>query len=175
MQGDVKKSLLQKIEDQVVRIIGGIIGLLLAFMVVIVFSNVIARYFLNSSLAWSEEVSRFMFIWLAFLGAVLAYVKNEHLGLDILTMILPDKASRAVLVLANLLVIAAIGIILYGGWTMTTFTFSSGWTSPALAIPYGFVYIIVPFSGLLLLLQSFLKLGDNISLLIKSIKGEIEC
>ncbi|MDA3955588.1 TRAP transporter small permease [Oceanispirochaeta sp.] len=172
MPGEVKKSRIQWVEDQLVRIIGGIIGLLLALMVIIVFSNVVARYFLNSSLAWSEELSRFMLIWLAFLGAVLAYVKNEHLGLDILIIVLPYKISRMLLVLSNLLVIVGIGILLHGGWTMTAFTFNSGWTSPALAIPYGIVYFIVPFSGVLLLMQAFLKLGDNISNLNKALKGD---
>jgi len=170
--GTVKKSLVQRIEDQTVRLISGIIGLLLALMVVIVFSNVVARYFLNSSLAWSEEISRFMLIWLAFLGSILAYVKNEHLGLDILIIVLPRKISRMVMILANLLVIVAICIILFGGWSITSYTFSSGWTSPALSVPYGFVYLIVPVSGFLLLLQAFLKLGVNISTLIKTMKGD---
>jgi len=175
MAEEVEKSLTQKIEDVFVRILGGVIGLLLALMVALVFSNVVARYFLNSSIAWSEELSRFMLIWLAFLGSVLAYVRNEHLGLDILIIVLPFKISRMVLVLANVLVIIAIGIILAGGWSITAHTFSSGWTSPALAIPYGFVYLIVPFSGFLLLLQAFLKLGENVSLMIKALKGDKRC
>ena len=173
MSGQEKKSLIQRIEDRLIRIISIIIGVLLALMVIIVFSNVVARYFLNASLAWSEEISRFMLIWLVFLGSVLAYIKNEHLGLDILIIYLPNKISRLVLVLANLLVIVAIGIILRGGWNMTTYTFGSGWTSPALSIPYGFVYVVVPVSGFLLLLQSFLKLGENVSLAIKTLKGDI--
>ncbi len=71
---------------------GGFIGLLPGLMVIIVFSNVVARYFLNSSLAWSEEISRFMLIWLAFLGSYLAFVRNEHLGLDLLVFLPPNPA-----------------------------------------------------------------------------------
>ena len=64
---------------------------LLTCMVVIVFANVICRYYLNAALAWSEEVTRFMLIWMVFLGAVLAYVNDEHLGLDILVKSLPRR------------------------------------------------------------------------------------
>ncbi len=167
-----KKNLIERIELQLIRLISWVIGLLLALMVVFVFSNVIARYFLNSALAWSEEISRFMLIWLAFLGSVLAYVNNEHLGLDILITVLPLRASRIVLVAANLLAIAAIGILLYGGWSITSHTFNSGWTSPALAIPYGVVYMVVPVSALLLLIQAFIKLGNNISMLVKVFGGK---
>ncbi len=171
MPGVEKVDLIKIIEGFLVRIISWIIGFLLALMVILVFSNVIARYFLNSALAWSEEISRFMLIWVAFLGSVLAYVRNEHLGLDILITVLPPRSSRVVLVLANLLVIAAIVILLYGGWSITSHTFNSGWTSPALSIPYGVVYMIVPVCSLLLLLQAFVKLRENISVMIKVIKG----
>ena len=171
MPGVEKVDLIKIIEGFLVRIISWIIGFLLALMVILVFSNVIARYFLNSALAWSEEISRFMLIWVAFLGSVLAYVRNEHLGLDILITVLPPRSSRVVLVFANLLVIAAIFVLLHGGWSITSHTFNSGWTSPALSIPYGVVYMIVPVCSLLLLLQAFVKLRENISVMIRVIKG----
>lgn len=171
MPGEVTKSLRQKIEELITSIISAFIGLLLAMMVIFVFSNVIGRYFFNSSIAWTEEITRIMFIWLIFLGSYLAYIKNEHLGLDILIIVLPKKISQMVLVLSNILVIVAIGIICYGGWSITAHTFHSGWTSPALAIPYGVVYMIVPFSGFLLLVQSFIKLAGTISNLSNTLKG----
>ncbi|MBE0585552.1 MAG: TRAP transporter small permease [Desulfofustis sp.] len=163
-------GLVRQVEDWFSRIIGGFIGILLGLMVIIVFSNVIARYFLNSSLAWSEELSRFMLIWLAFLGSILAYIKNEHLGLDLL-IFLPVRPALIIRIIANLLALAALGVLLWGGWSITAHTMQSGWTSPALAIPYGIVYLVVPFSAVMLLLQGVLKLTDLIRTFIIEIKG----
>ena len=82
--------------------------LLMSLMVVIVFANVIARYYLSASLAWSEEVARFMLIWLVFIGAVLAYVNEEHLGLDIVVRLFPHRIRYGLAVVADLLVLVAI-------------------------------------------------------------------
>jgi TRAP-type transport system small permease protein len=62
------------------KIARGIAGILITGMVLIVFSNVIGRYFLNSALAWSEEISRFMMIWLVWFGAVLAFITTSTSG-----------------------------------------------------------------------------------------------
>lgn len=89
----MKKSqgTIEKIYGVCEKILRYITGVLLAGMVVVVFSNVISRYFLNAAIAWSEEISRFMLIWLVFLGANLAYINDEHLGLDILVKAVPKK------------------------------------------------------------------------------------
>ncbi|MEE4312891.1 MAG: TRAP transporter small permease [Desulfofustis sp.] len=164
-------SLVRRLEDWFARIIGGFIGILLGLMVIIVFSNVIARYFLNSSLAWSEELSRFMLIWLAFLGSILAYIKNEHLGLDLL-IFLPQRTAMIIRIVANLLALVALGVLLWGGWAITAHTMETGWTSPALSIPYGIVYLVVPFSAVMLLLQGVLKLTELVRAFVIEIKGE---
>lgn len=137
------------------KVLNGILAILLALMVIIVFSNVIGRYFLGSSLAWSEEISRFLFIWLVFFGAILAYINDEHLALDILTKILPKKVSQFVAVVADLLVIYALCLITNGGYRITMENMT--WLSPAASIPYGLVYMVVPFTGAILIIQAVLK------------------
>jgi TRAP-type C4-dicarboxylate transport system permease small subunit len=61
----------------------------LALMVILVFSNVVLRYGFNLGITFSEEVSRFLFIWVVFLGAVLTLRDNAHLGVHMLTKKLP--------------------------------------------------------------------------------------
>src|SRR5262249_51169519 len=61
-----------------------LIGGILALMVVLVFGNVVLRYGFNSGIAISEEISRYLFIWLTFLGAIVAVHEHEHLGVDTL-------------------------------------------------------------------------------------------
>ncbi|GEA15707.1 putative TRAP transporter small permease protein [Moorella sp. E308F] len=137
--------------------------ILLSGMVIVVFFNVIGRYFLNAAIAWSEEVSRFMLIWLVFLGAILAYINDEHLGLDIVVKSIPKKAAKVIAVIADLLVLYAITIILKGGYSITMESWD--WTSPAAAIPYAYVYLIVPISGAILFLQTILKIIYHIKAL----------
>ncbi len=150
-----------------------LIGILLAGMVIIVFSNVIFRYFLNAALAWSDEVSRFMLIWLVFLGAVIAYMRNDHLGLDILVKYLPPLASRLLVVLADLLVLFILAVMTQGGLSMTTDSFSSGWVSAAVSMPYGFVYMVAPISTILMFLEGLLKLASDISAAVRIKKGGV--
>jgi TRAP-type C4-dicarboxylate transport system permease small subunit len=148
-----------------------LIGLLMTGMVLVVFSNVIFRYFLNAALAWSDEVSRFMLIWLVFLGAVIAYMRNDHLGLDILLKYLPPVASRWLVVLADFLVLFILVIMTQGGINMTTDSFSSGWVSAAVSMPFGFVYMVAPISSILMILEGLLKTTTDMNAAIHYKKG----
>ena len=139
-------------------------AIILSLMVIIVFSNVASRYFLNFSIAWSEEVARFMLIWLAMFGAVLAYVEDEHLGLDILVKQMPRQMAHAVAILADFLVLYAIYLITLGGVEMVGTSWN--WMSPATATPYGLVYLVVPAAGIVLFLQTISKMAYHVKLLL---------
>ena len=160
-----------RIRQNLEHVLNAIVGVLLTGMVIIVFSNVVARYFLNAALAWSDEVSRFMFIWLVFIGAVIAYMKNEHLGLDILVKYLPPRASRILVVFADLLVLFALAIMLKGGLHMAIDSFASGWVSSAVSLPYGYIYMVGPISAFFMILEGLLKLVLDIQSTIALKKG----
>lgn len=129
--------------------------ILLALMVLIVFSNVVSRYYLHASLAWSEEVARFMLVWLVFMGSFLAYIHNEHLGLDILVNKFPPGVLKVVTFCTNALTIFALYAIMEGGYLMMIANFD--WLSSAAEIPQGYVYFIIPFTCGLMILQVVLK------------------
>ena len=67
----------------------------LMIMVVLVFGNVVLRYGFNSSITVSEEVSRWLFVWVTFMGAVVALREHTHLGTDVLVSRLPPSARRS--------------------------------------------------------------------------------
>jgi TRAP-type transport system small permease protein len=121
---------------------------LMVVLVVIVFSSVISRYFLNSSIAWAEEISRFILIWMVFIGAVLAYANKEHLGLDIVVDIVPRKAGKILRLLADVAVFYALTLVINGGYKLTVNSMDS--LTPALEIPSGYMYLIVPIAGVLM-------------------------
>jgi TRAP-type transport system small permease protein len=75
-----------------------LIALALAVMVVLVFGNVVLRYAFNSGITVSEEVSRWLFVWLTFLGAIVAMKEHAHLGTDMLVSRLPVFGKKACLV-----------------------------------------------------------------------------
>lgn len=82
--------------DLFYKILGAILVFLLAGMAIMVFVNVILRYAANSGLTVSEELSRYFFVWVAFLGAVLTFRENSHLGIESSLLASGDKAvSRA--------------------------------------------------------------------------------
>ncbi|MBM7551613.1 TRAP transporter small permease [Thalassobacillus pellis] len=110
----------------------------LATMFVLVFANVVLRYAFNSGITWSSEMSRYLFVWLVFLGAIAALKDNMHLNMDLVTSILPPKAKKVFFVISNLLVLCTLGLFLKGSWSMTLLTMQR--LSPATNIPLGYVY-----------------------------------
>ena len=86
---------MKTLTDLFFRLAEALLVLMLCAMVVMVFGNVVLRYGFNSGLDFSEELSRFFFIWITFLGAIIAMREKAHLGLDTLVRLLP-RAGRKV-------------------------------------------------------------------------------
>jgi TRAP-type C4-dicarboxylate transport system permease small subunit len=110
----------------------------LAFMAILVFGNVVLRYLFNSGITWSEEMSRFLFVWLIFLGAIGALKDNEHLGVDMLIKRLSPLLKKIVFVLTNGLVLYVLWLVMDGSWKMTLINLDS--KAPATGLPLGYVY-----------------------------------
>ncbi|AGB42404.1 TRAP-type C4-dicarboxylate transport system, small permease component [Halobacteroides halobius DSM 5150] len=130
-------------------------------IMIVVNLNVFSRYVLNNSLGWASEASRFLFIWLTFLGAVLAYEKDEHIGLDLVIDLIPsEKVKTIVRLIADLGVLLVIAVLIKTGITVVQFTSN---TSPALQIPMSRVYAIVPVSTIFMFLIALGKIKRRIS------------
>jgi len=91
-----------------------VIALLLALMVVLVFGNVVLRYGFNSGITLSEEVSRWLFVWVTFLGAIVALKEHGHLGSDMLVSRLPTAGKKICLVVGQLLMLYVTWLIFKG-------------------------------------------------------------
>src|SRR5215475_3688023 len=94
-------------------------ALCLAVMVVLVFGNVFLRYGFNSGITVSEELSRWLLVWLTFLGAIVALRQHAHLGVDTLVRLLPQAGRRICFVLSYLLMLYADWLLLHGSWKQT--------------------------------------------------------
>ncbi|MBF4102763.1 TRAP transporter small permease subunit [Gallibacterium anatis] len=88
-----------------------LLGLMLAIMIALVFLNVILRFFFNSGLVWSEELSRYVFVYVVYLGAIVAMKENSHLGVDTFIKNIPEKLKWIFYVLGRLIIVAVMGIL----------------------------------------------------------------
>ncbi|KXS48693.1 MULTISPECIES: TRAP transporter small permease [Halanaerobium] len=141
-------------------------------MFAIVGTNVFSRFVLNNSLGWADELSRFIFIWISFLGAVMAYGSDDHVGLNFVIAKIPSaKAQNIISIISDLLIMAVLAIITYYGYIVAT---SATNVSPALYIPMTLVYSIVPFSGFIMILINLSKIKKHIELYIKDEKEKFD-
>lgn len=98
------------------RLVEWLMALALAVMVALIFGNVVLRYVFNSGWAWAEELSRLMFVWLIFLGAILALRRHAHLGVELLQARLPSPLRRACAVISHLLMLYGLWLFMAGSW-----------------------------------------------------------
>ncbi len=152
--------------DKVSRFLEKLLNIFMAaalgFMVILVFGNVILRYLFNSGITWSEEMSRYLFVWLTFLGAIGAFKSKEHLGVDMLVRRLPRGAKKAVLVVSDLLMLFVLFLVMEGSWKMTVINMDS--KAPATGLPLSFVYgtgILVSLAMGLILINNLYKVLFN--------------
>ena len=124
--------------DQLCKLIKIIMVVFLAIMVVLVFGNVVLRYGFNSGVAVSDELSRWLFVWITFLGAVVAMKEGTHLGTDTLISRLPVRGQKICFVIANLLMLFCCGLLTKGAWQIVGMNI--GTKSPVMEISEGFFY-----------------------------------
>jgi TRAP-type C4-dicarboxylate transport system permease small subunit len=103
--------------DALCRVLECAIALLLALMVVLVFGNVVLRYGFNTGITVSEELSRWAFVWLTFLGAIVALKEHAHLGSDMLVSRLPAAGKKACLVISQALMLYITWLLFKGALT----------------------------------------------------------
>lgn len=112
---------------------------LMTLMTVIIFIQVIMRYVFKDSLTWSEELARYCFIWLIYLGISYGCKIMKHIKIDAALKLFPAKIRPYVVILGDLCVLAFAVYIVITGWKLTLFQIEMGKTSPALGLPLQFV------------------------------------
>ncbi|GAB4064478.1 TRAP transporter small permease [Ancylobacter sonchi] len=111
--------------NRIQTLVEWVIGALLVLMVVLVFTNAAGRYLFGTGVASSEEIARLAFVWLIFLGAVLAVRERTHVGVDMLVQRLPRGLQKLCLVVCNLLILYALWLFAQGSWQQVIVGFNS--------------------------------------------------
>lgn len=111
----------------------------MALMVVLVFGNVFMRYAFNSGFTLSEELSRWLFVWMTFMGAVVALRSNGHLGTDMLVGKLGPLGKRICMGLSLALMLFCTWLIFKGSYDQTVINWNS--TSAVMEVSMGYFYM----------------------------------
>lgn len=123
------------------RLIDAVTAFCLAVMVLLVFGNVVLRYAFNSGVIVSEEMSRWFFVWMIFLGAIAALQENGHLGTDFLIARLPLMGKRICAVLAQSGLLYVSWLLIAGGWAQVRI--NADVTAPVSGASMGIFYASV--------------------------------
>src|ERR1043165_8520563 len=155
----LEEKAMQRVINAYFAFLKFVIVLCLAIMVVLVFGNVVLRYAFNSGITVSEELSRWLMVWLTFLGAIVALREHSHLGVDTLVRALPPAGKRICFILSYGLMLYADWLLLAGSWKQAVITF--GDTAPASGISVGLFYysagIIFGVSAAVVLLHDLVR------------------
>jgi len=102
--------------DRAVKLVEAVLAALLLGMVLMVFGNVVLRYAFNSGITVSEELSRFFFVWLTFIGAIVAMHDGTHLGMDNVVSKLSRRGKLVCLALCQVLILMCCAMLFWGTW-----------------------------------------------------------
>lgn len=151
--------------DRICRAIEWIMVALLAVMVVLVFGNVVLRYGFNSGITLSEELSRWLFVWLTFLGGAVALHENAHLGTDMLVGRLGRRGKLVCLGLSQVLMLYVSWLLFTGSLAQTRINWDveAPVSGASMAWFYSAGVVFAVLTGIVLLMHLARTLGGKLS------------
>lgn len=133
------------------KALGWFLVVVMGVSVVNVLWQVFTRFVLSNPSSYTEELARYLLIWIGLIGAAYAVGRRLHLAIDLLPSRLTGPSAMLLAIIIECLVAAfALAVLVGGGVRLVQLTLSLGQTSPALGIPMGVVYLALPLSGLLM-------------------------
>ncbi|WP_129788701.1 TRAP transporter small permease [Promicromonospora panici] len=123
---------------------------LFAVLVLVVVWQVFTRQVLSAPSTWSEELAKYIFIWLGLFGAALVFGERGHIAVDAVARRLPERAQRWNAVLGQVVIgVFAAAVLVYGGWQVSELAWNQ--SMPGLPLKVGWLYLALPLSGFLVL------------------------
>ncbi len=127
-----------------------VIGIMMAVMVVVMCYQVVLRYVFNNSNIWSEEVTRYLFVYVSLLGSFIAARKNTHLKVDFFVNLLRGNVKRYFTIITNIAVLLFVIYLIPLSYNLSLSTMRN--ISPGLKMPMGYAYAAIPIGAVLILL-----------------------
>jgi len=152
------------------NVIAHLLVILMALMVLNVTWQVLSRYVFQNPSSFTDELSRYMLIWVGMLGSAYVAGKNEHLAIDILLTKVGKKTQDKLMIIICICILAfALVVMVIGGLNLVYLTFILDQKSATLQVPMAIIYGIIPFSGFLVIYYQLVSLN----FLFKTVKSAI--
>jgi TRAP-type C4-dicarboxylate transport system permease small subunit len=132
--------------DWLIRGLEALLVILLAGMAIMVFGNVVLRYGFNSGILVSEEMSRYFFVWLTFIGAVVTFRENAHLGVESLVQRFGRNGRLICMVLSDVIILLCMAAFFWGTWKQ--YPINASMTAPVVGISMNWIYGIGFFTAI---------------------------
>lgn len=143
---------MDKLTALISRILSIILIILMSVIVLDVTWQVVTRFILRNPSSFTEELAGFLLIWIGLLGASYALYTRAHLGIDILTARTTGARKNFVEILIfSVVSLFALSVLVLGGLRLVNLTFTLNQISPAMGIPMGYVYLVLPITGILMI------------------------
>lgn len=143
---------MSSIKTKIDAVLGKILVAIMGIMVINVLWQVFTRFVLGDPSSFTDELARFLMIWLGMLGAAYVSGKNMHVAIDLLPSRANEKRQARMRTTVDMLIILfAFAALVVGGLRLVYISYILGQHSPALQIPMALVYITIPISGMLII------------------------
>jgi TRAP-type C4-dicarboxylate transport system permease small subunit len=152
---------MDKFQKRVNRVLEITLVFLMSVLVIDVLWQVISRYLLVSPSSFTDELAGFLLIWVGVLGAAYVAGRQEHLAIDILIQRSPPaRKLRLLLVIRGLIFLFALAVMVIGGSVLMYTRFALQVKSAALELPLGYVYVVLPLSGLIIMFYEIVHIRE---------------
>ncbi len=135
--------MIKKVVKTIDRIEDTCLIVMFAAMVGIIFFQVIMRYVFNNSLSWSEEMGKFLFVWISWLGIGIGHRRKEHIKITMLVDKLPYRLNKAAEALTEIILIAICGITMYYGFTMIQIQMNIPYAGIKISTAWGYLSVVL--------------------------------
>jgi TRAP-type C4-dicarboxylate transport system permease small subunit len=164
---------MDQVRKGVDRVLEWVLILLMALMVLNVIWQVLTRFVLQNPSSYTEELARYLLIWLGLLGSAYCVSRKSHLAIDIFTSSLSGTRKHLSNLLGHTMILLFAAVVLVtGGQRLVQTTLTYQQTSAALQIPLGYVYLALPLSGVLIIFYSLLSFLQETRCLLHRTAGD---
>lgn len=150
------------IRQKIDKVLGNMLIIIMSVMVINVIWQVFTRFVVGTPSSFTDELARYLMIWLGILGAAYVSGKNMHVAIDVLPQKTSSKTQKKLKLIVYLFIILfALFAMVIGGSRLVYITYVLDQQSPALQIPLALVYFAIPLSGLLII---YYKISDILNI-----------
>ena len=165
-------DVLHKIKKGMTSALNWVLIVTVLLLVLDVVWGVFTRHILNAQASWTEELARFLLVWVSLLGGAVAFGTKGHLGVDYFVGKFCPETRRLMAVVVHLVVLFfAAGIFVFGGGCVVSDALTMEQMTPALGWKMGYVYLALPISGIFMVLYTIENLIETLA---ASVVGEVE-